>query len=552
MKTKNLSLFIVSAFTFMLFMNFASAAVFDLVKVSAPVSVANNASTFNVVYNVTYTGALASITVNFSGSNITLGTATISIPGEITLNKDETRQLTSTVTFTSGQTGYINGNIYATPASGTPISFPFSVQLLTSTVPPADEFNFCTYDDGVSENPGDLRVKISDITVTGFGDDNQWLPFDEVNVEVTVQNKGNDNVDDISVEWGLYDTDTDDWVIQPDEIDSVSINDGDDEILTFSFTLDDNMDEDLVDLNDGKNYVLYVRATGDVDNTNTDPTCASVSKDIELVIEKDFVILNNFDFPETVQCGADVQISADVWNIGSRDQDSITVGIINKELKIDQTFDIGDINSFDNENLDATIKIPQNAAEKTYTLLFEVYDEDGNVFEGDFDNQQSQFTQLIKVEGSCSTSVTPASSKPSVSAELVSGSQAGKELVVKGTIKNNGDKSATYIVSATGQSEWGKIVSVQPSTITLLPGKSTDVLFTFTVNKGISGDQTFNIQVLSGSEAVADQPVSVTIEPGASGIAEMLGDNWYIWLIGLLNLILVIVIIIVAVRVAKK
>ena len=72
------------------------------------------------------------------------------------------------------------------------------------------------------------------------------------------------------------------------------------------------------------------------------------------------------------------------------------------------------------------------------------------------------------------------------------------------------------------------------------------------MNKGISGDQTFNIQVISGSEAVADQPVSVTIEPGASGIAQMLGANWYIWLIGLLNLILVIVIIIVAVRVAKK
>jgi hypothetical protein len=61
---------------------------------------------------------------------------------------------------------------------------------------------------------------------------------------------------------------------------------------------------------------------------------------------------------------------------------------------------------------------------------------------------------------------------------------------------------------------------------------------------------------LTSNGQVITQPVSVDIA-SAGGLFRItgnsiLGNNWYLWGIGLLNLILVIVIIIVAVRIAKK
>jgi len=53
-----------------------------------------------------------------------------------------------------------------------------------------------------------------------------------------------------------------------------------------------------------------------------------------IVIESDFVVLDNFDIPDTVQCGDTVTITADAWNIGDNDQDEVSIFVTNKELGI--------------------------------------------------------------------------------------------------------------------------------------------------------------------------------------------------------------------------
>ena len=89
-------------------------------------------------------------------------------------------------------------------------------------------------------------------------------------------------------------------------------------------------------------------------------------------------------------------------------------------------------------------------------------------------------------------------------------------------------------------------------------GKSKDVLMTFNVNKDVSGDKLFNIDVLSEGESVLKQSVSITIEKASgfnlSGITGNIisEGNWYLWGIGALNVLLVIIIILVAIKVAKK
>ncbi len=111
---------------------------------------------------------------------------------------------------------------------------------------------FCDYGD--PEN--DIKVEIKDITNNGIGDDDKWYPLDEIEVEVKVENKGNEDLKDVSLEWGLYDKDSKEWIIEVDEEDEFDLDEDDDETLTFSFTLDNSdLDIDIDELKDS-DYVL--------------------------------------------------------------------------------------------------------------------------------------------------------------------------------------------------------------------------------------------------------------------------------------------------------
>lgn len=410
-------------------------------------------------------------------------------------------------------------------------------------------------------NPGsDLRVKNIDIknngmngeSTTEFGDDDAWFPLDDIEVEIEIENNGNDDIDNIEVEWGLWDTQAKEWVIELDNEKDFDLKDDDEETLTISFNLEKELDIDLDELDDGDHYRFYVIATGESQEIEDD-VCAHDFEDIEIVIESDFVALYDFQFPETVSCGGEVQIIADVWNIGDRDQDDVYVRVFNTELGINEHIDIGDIDAFDKEDLNVIIDIPEDAKEKIYSINFEVYDEDDDVFETDFDDDPAEFHILLEVSGSCGVEKSAL-----VSASLESGGRAGEELVVKAIIVNTGTKSSTYTLTATGYSGWATSVNIEPSTVLINTGESREVLFTFDVKEDVSGEKTFNIEGRSEGELIFTQPVSVSIEKSEGGISGITGgvisgrNNLYLWGIGILNVILVIIIIIVAIRVARK
>ncbi|MBA7671526.1 hypothetical protein ES703_79684 [subsurface metagenome] len=395
-------------------------------------------------------------------------------------------------------------------------------------------------------NLGDnLEVKIDISVEEGFGDDEEWYPFDEIEVEIEVENNGPDDIDDIVVEWGLYNLETGEWVIDDEEND-FNLKDGDEETLIITFQLDD-----LDEFEDNEEYVFYAWATGEDDEFDGNKTCTSDSEGIEIIIEKDFVILDDIEFSEVVQCGAEVQILADVWNIGDDDQDDVYVVIYNKELGINEKVEIGDIDAFDDGKLDTIIEIPKDTEEKYYHLTFWVYDEDDDVYENDNDDE-AEFIIPLQVEGNCV--VEP---QVMVTASLESGGKAGQELVVRATITNTGDELVTYDLNVEGYTDWASSAELDQNTVILDAGDSKDVLITLDVNGNVSGDKMFNIEVLSGDELIIKQPVSIFIEesgfvfPGITGKI-VSRDNWHLWGIGFLNVILILAIILVAVRVMKK
>jgi len=470
----------------------------------------------------------------------TIGTYT-SLDGTETI-----RNLLSSIVVNNGETIYIRWFAYnSNNSAGTFYITNDTLTIegtLTEIVEP-EEITECAITGNLGNN---LNIRIRDINVEeGFGeDDEEWYPLDEIEVEVEVENKGPEDIDDIVLAWGLYNVDLDDWVIDDEEND-FNLKDGDEETIIINFKLDDP-DE----FEDDAEYIFYVWAIGEDDEFDKNETCVIESESIEIAMEDDFVILDDIEFPEVVQCGAEVQITADVWNIGEDDQDEVYVMIHNSELGISEKIEIGDINSFDEETLNTIIKLPKNVEEKAYYLKFFVYDEDNDIYENGNDDE-AEFTIYLKVEGSCVTGPTVL-----VSANLESGGKAGQELVVRATITNIGDELETYNLNIVGYSDWASSFESEMNMVILGAGESQDVLLTFKVKEDVSGDKFFNIEVLSGDELIVEQPVSVSIEsgfgfPGITGKV-ISRSNWYLWGIGALNIILVIVIIFVAVRAIRK
>lgn len=265
-----------------------------------------------------------------------------------------------------------------------------------------------------------------------------------------------------------------------------------------------------------------------------------------MIVDRNFVILSDLQVPQTVQCGADFQLSGTAWNIGSSNQKSVYAEVYNKDLGINNVHvDIGDVNSFDSSDFSQPFTLPDGLTEKNYTLTLTVYDKNDKVYSNG-NSDKAVFTLPITVQGNCAP-------KASVVAVLQSGGEAGKPLVVKATVTNQGSKVATYSLSASDYTNWASSASLDKTSLTLNAGDSADVLLTFNVNKDALGTNIFTLDVLSGNQQVVSQPIQVEITKSAGVFGSLFsGSNGYIWGIVALNVILIILIIVIAVRISRK
>lgn len=498
----------------------------------ATLSASSNSTTF-IVKNTGNT-VLSNIVLTATGDfSVALSTSTIA-----SLAAGATQ--TITLNATSDLEDKIGGTIRVTATSGTVND--------TGTITRASQY--CEY--GNYGNDGKLEVKLTLDHVSGFGTDDEWFAFDEIEAEFEVSNEGDTDLDDVTIEWGLYDTTSKTWYIQEEEND-FNLNEDKDKTLTVTFKLD----EDIDTLKDA-DFVFYVRATGVVDeNGNAKDGLKVCAEDSESTMEvkgsEEFILLRNVVVPEVSQCGAEIALTADLWNIGEDDQSDVYVTLYNRELNLNKKIIAGDIDAFDKQGLDATFTLPTGIAEKTYQITATIFNEDGDEFtlEKDGDDESAIFTIPLKVEGSCVKT-----SNAAVSASLQSGGKAGDDLVIKTTITNTGASQATYTLNAAGYAEWATQAKFAESTITLASGASKEVSLTLSTKDGVSGEKTFDVEIVSGNQVVLKQPVAVSLESSAgflSGITSKLtGSSWYLWAIGALNIILVVVIIVVALKVAKN
>jgi len=450
-----------------------------------------------------------------SGENATI-TVKISIPEEL-------------------PTGDYDGEIYLVGNFSEPKDIgPVDVDL---TVTASSSEDFCTYETSGIANPGELKLKIKDLNNKGEGEEDKWYPVDEIEVELEIENDGDEDIDDITIEYGLYDAGKAEWVIEVDDVEDLDLKDGDEETITFTIDLYEDLDIDLDELDDG-DYTLYVRAIGETEDSELD-TCVSDSETIEVIIENNLVVLDNIQITGDSLCGNIIQLTAEVINIGDDDQEDVSVLIENSELGILEDIAVGDIDAFEDKKISFEFTIPEDSEEKKYSIRLEVYDEDNEIYENE-DDDESIYSVSLDVSGNCN-SIPDAV----VYASLESGGKAGEEMQIKATVTNTGDKD-TFTINIADYSSWAELIEITPSSVNLDNDESKDVLITLKVNKDVEGEKFFNILLEGDSQDSLSQPVSVTIEDSGFRFFDM--DNLYLYGIVALNLIIIIAIIVIVIR----
>jgi hypothetical protein len=439
----------------------------------------------------------------------------------------------------------------------------------TTSIPVTFTNSFC--DDG-PRNDTNLELNV-DISNTGEGDDNAWIPLDTIEIDVEVENKDGSgfDMDDVTIELGLFKSGSSSdiaadmiWISKDDEkVELGNIDEDEKDSHVFEFRVDP------AEVEDG-NHIVVVKAYPKGEESET---CIDYSNDfdtsdfgnseyfaeisIDLENEQDkMVVVDTTSYPAVIEafCSSNVLFEPAIYNIGNDDfPDQIKVTLYNQELGINlEDVILGDFDAGDMATASFSFNVPANAAEKSYTLQMETfydYDKDDETYD---ESSDGVFNAYLRVSGNCEGS-SAGTGKAVVSANLESGGEAGEDLVVKATITNTGSGSATYIVNAAGYGEWASSARVSPTTLTLDKGDSGSVSITLGVEEGVSGSKTFNIEVVSGNELVTQQPVSVTIQSKGGFLASLgFGDNAYLWGLGVLNVMLIVAIIIVVVRVLRR
>jgi uncharacterized membrane protein len=528
MKTKSIALSFATILTFFLVMSSLSAAL--VIVGDATVAVTETSATANFIINNTDMIDMVSVTLSTTEADFpyTL-TNSISATNDFDLGVGELATITITATDLSDLIlGVNNVKVLATANDSTAVT-------MTATA----EGEFCTYEDN-----DDLRINSLEFNNRGkFGDDDNWLPFEEIEVSLEIENSAPEDIENIEIEWALYDSDGNEII--SDDVDTDLYDedlDEDDEMdIEFTIALDDNIE----DLEDG-GYTFVISATGEIQDDNDTDTCTSEIENIDVVIEKDFVIATDIRLPETAECGDEITLTADIWNIGEDKQKDIIIAVSESSLGILEVIEMDDIKALDDEKLTLKLTIPENAEEGSYIVMISVHDDDDDVYE--YDDENSEFPVSLIVTG-CAIQ-----NPVEVSAIAKSGGTEGKETVIELTVVNTGSETTIYSLRALGFDSWADGASLDKSTFALESGRSETILITLDVKDGSVGDNQFDIEVRAGEEIVESKSILVPIEEkkGFSLPSSIRDAGKSLIGIVLLNIILIVAIIVVVVKIIRK
>ena len=331
---------------------------------------------------------------------------------------------------------------------------------------------------------------VGDITVNIAEPDNadEFAPGETINIEVDVDNDDTKDVSDVIVEAFLYNVDQDEE-IERVESEPEDIDEGDG--TTFDLDLEIPLEEDL-DEND--QYVLFVKAFEDGEE---DKHCGEDQIDLDVEREKHDVRVKSIQIvPASAEPGEFVDVTVNVINIGSSDEDDVTVRIFEPDIGWDQTsasLDLEDGESNDNDGtVRFTFEVPEDAPIKTYSLEAVVTFDDG-------DSKSSEFAMFTVIAGSGKPE-TPERPQPADVLRVQSVSETSDNVFLVSTIVTN-DATETKTFDIDVVASWASPIDRQ--TVVLNDGESRSVQFFARANQGLQeGKYTGTISVREGTTLI--------------------------------------------------
>ncbi len=373
---------------------------------------------------------------------------------------------------------------------------------------------------------GKLSVEIKE---PDSGD--EFAPGEEIDIEVTVDNDGSDDLD-VTVEAFLYNLDKEDQLDSAE--DSVDVDEGDSEDIDFTLTM--TIDDDS---KESDNYVIFVKAYEDGEE---DTNCGEDLVEIDLNRETDDVTITSFTAtPSTLACGNTASFDVQILNIGSDDQDNAFLELLQPELGLEKRSENFDLKKAgkDEESRSSyrtTFVVPRTAEGKDYNVEAVV----------NFDAGRKQKSEFLTLKVQCGGSASNVITLSSTSFDA----QAGSTFVVPFTLRNSMNSLQVFTVEVSPVGGWAesatKQISVSASgsvsdSLTLSPsaavraGPYSASLTVKEANGNVVGTQTVNARITSGTTG----PSFVTTS--GSGM-----DTTTILLIAAVAVLVILIIVLVA------
>lgn len=562
MKSKILGLFAFAVFATVILLSGVNAAgSFSASNIEGDdASVMQTNGEFEITFDLTNTAGSDTInwSLSSSGGNAQIKSST---PASVSdgSSSDVVVEAKVVISFDESFSGTLSGTITAaSPGNGADAVVPFSVEVLPTPMF-CENGAFVNDEDGNSKSLNNIDLEI-DITNFGEGDEEEWFALDTIEVEVTLINDFDEDDDmdlnDVTLVLGIFESDdttfsnnlAEDLIWISDDEEEFDLGDVDAEeekSHIFEFRVDPE------ELTEG-DYILVVKAYTDEDTDAEEGFCLDFSEDfdeefyLEFVVEEEsdtdkMVVVDVGAFPVPIEavCGATLEITADVWNIGDEDfEDQIMVNLYSNDFDFNEEQIIsGDFDAGDRAEVTFYVDVPVNAGEKAtlYFVTYYDYDEDDDEY-GEV--SEERFPLYLQVSGSSCVS-----GQAQVSATLESGGKAGKDLVVKATILNSGKDSTSFTLGASGYGDWASSASVDPSTFTLASGESKEVLVTLNTKNTAEGNNLFSLEVMSEGNLVTSQQIQVPISKSLVG--SVTGGNPLVSVLVIAIIVIILTIILI-------
>ena len=371
-------------------------------------------------------------------------------------------------------------------------------------------------------NPGgdNLRVEIREP-----GTNEDFAPGDEITVEVRVDNNDDEDLD-VVVEGFLFDLDDNDVLVEG-KTDTLEVQEDESEDFEFTLTVPSDVDVD-------NTFAIFVKAYED---DNEDENCGEAKEDTEIKRERHSVIIEKLVFtPSTLACSETFDASVDIFNIGTSDEDDVTVRLFDDELNIDFVSNEITVDKFDDSGDEATIrfrdlKIPANAEKKQYQIEA--------ILTFDNDETRSEFGTVTV--NSCGPAPS-VSGESEASLQVLSSSftiQGGDSFSIPVIVTNSGSTAGQFTLEVQNTEDFAQ--GSLSRTLALSPGQSETAYFNLRTSEDIEGKYTGTVVLRAGTSVVDTKSFTITAESKKlfSGLGVDLSGTKVFWIIA--DVILVII-----------